>query len=161
LHEHPNETPWLGPEQRQWLMARLARDQSHAIQENTSFGSALRNPVVWRLGATLFLATTVGYAQVLWLPQILKGFGTLSDMGVGMAISAMGMFAAVVLYANGAHSDRSRERYMHAAIPVLITCGGWLLLGRVQGLITGILALAALACQRAWNRRSGQFRDHS
>jgi MFS transporter, ACS family, tartrate transporter len=70
-------------------------------------------------------------------------------MGVGMAISAMGLFAAVVLYANGAHSDRFRERYMHAAIPVLITCGGWLLLGRVQGLITGILALAALGCRKS------------
>jgi ACS family tartrate transporter-like MFS transporter len=149
LHEHPNEAPWLGSEQRQWLIARLARDQSHAIEENASFGSALRNPVVWRLGATLFLATTVAYAQVLWLPQILKGFGTLSDMGVGMAVSAMGVFAAVVLYANGAHSDRFRERYMHAAIPVLITCGGWLLLGRVQGLITGILALAALGCRKS------------
>jgi MFS transporter, ACS family, tartrate transporter len=149
LHEHPNEAPWLGSEQREWLIGRLARDQSHENRENASFGSALRQPVVWRLGATLFLATTVGYAQVLWLPQILKGFGTLSDMGVGMAISAMGVFAAVVLYANGTHSDRFRERYMHAAIPLLITCGGWLLLGRVQGLITGILALAALACRKS------------
>jgi MFS transporter, ACS family, tartrate transporter len=149
LHEHPNDALWLGSEQRQWLMARFARDQSDAIQQNTSFGSALRNPVVWRLGATLFLATTVAYAQVLWLPQILKGFGTLSDMGVGIAVSVMGVFAAVVLYANGAHSDRSQERSMHAAIPVLITCGGWLLLGRVQGLTTGVLALAALGCRKS------------
>ena len=149
LPERPAEARWLEPEECEWLIAQLAVDRSHEMHDSANFGAALRNPVVWRLGATLFLATTVAYAQVLWLPQILKGFGTLSDMRVGLVVSGMGVLATVLLYANGVHSDRSGELHGHAAIPVLLTCGGWLLLSRVKGLIACSLALAVLSCRKS------------
>jgi len=148
LPEHPAEAHWLKPVEREWLTARLASDRAHEMNNSTSFSAALGNPVVWLLGATLFLATTVSYAQILWLPQILKGF-RISDMRVGLVVSGMGILSTVVLYANGAHSDRRGERYVHAAIPVLLTCVGWLMLGRVQGLIFGTLVLGVLACRKS------------
>ena len=56
------------------------------------------------------------YGIALWLPQILKGFGGMSDVRVGMLSAVPFLTAAIVMVIVAKRSDSTGERRWHLAL---------------------------------------------
>lgn len=124
LTDSPEQAHWLRPEQRDWLIGRLAaeRAQREAIHHYT-LGETLKNPRIWLLTLVYFGQNVTGYGLVIFLPQIVNRFG----VGVGMngLISALPFAAgAVAMVLWGLHSDRTGERPLHAAAACFLNFAG-------------------------------------
>jgi MFS transporter, ACS family, tartrate transporter len=127
LPDGPEHAPWLNSAERSILAARLALERES--RSNHTLRGALSNGKVWLL-ALLYFALVFGhYGIALWLPQILKGFGGMSDLRVGVMSSVPFLTAAVVMVIVAKHSDSTEERRWHLAL----------------GAVGGALGLAASA----------------
>jgi ACS family tartrate transporter-like MFS transporter len=116
LTDRPREAKWLTPEQRQSLDDTL-RGETPAGTQAISIGQALRSRTILVLASVTFLNYFAFYSFVFWFPTMLKRQSGLSDMNVGLlgALPYIAAFAAMQI--NGWHSDRTRERHWHAAVP--------------------------------------------
>jgi len=65
---------------------------------------------------------TGSYGIAFWLPTILKRLSGMSDLKVTLMAALPYVAAFITQQVNGWHSDRTRERRWHAAIPVFV-CG--------------------------------------
>ena len=124
MTDWPSQAHWLAPEQRNWLIARLAAEQARreAIRSYTLW-QALLDRRVLLLSLVYFGGTFAGYGIVLFQPQIVhrlaEGFGMT---GVINAIPYV--FAAITMVLWGRHSDRTGERSRHVAIAYLVSSAG-------------------------------------
>ena len=126
LKDWPSEAGWLTPEQRQWISRRLEEEKPPNPQ-SVSLGEAVRSRTVLLLAVAAFLSYFTGYAVIFWLPTVLKSFG-FSDVRVGVLGAVPYAVALIAMLFNGWHSDRSRERRWHAAVPLFIAGAGFLCL---------------------------------
>jgi MFS family permease len=124
MTDWPAEAHWLAPDQREWLIARLAseRSQRESIR-HYSLKQALLDRRVLLLSLVYFGGTFSGYGIVLFQPQIVHrlaaGFGMT---GVINAIPYVFAAAAMILW--GHHSDRTGERPRHVAIAYTVSAVG-------------------------------------
>ncbi|HVY18439.1 MAG TPA: MFS transporter [Rhodopila sp.] len=124
LTDSPADAKWLRPDQRDWLMRRLAAERTHKESiRRYELKEALVNPRVWLLTLVYFGQNVTGYGLVLFLPQIVQRFGV--GPGLNGLISALPFAAggvAMVLW--GLHSDRTGERPLHAAAACFLNFAG-------------------------------------
>jgi ACS family tartrate transporter-like MFS transporter len=122
LTDYPRQAKWLTPDERARIEAELDQEnsQKESLKQITPWQALrLRNVVV--LAVALCLANIGGYAFVLWLPDIIRHSSTLS---VGMATACSALPFATGLFSIGLSaraSDRSGERRLHTAVPMLLT----------------------------------------
>jgi D-galactonate transporter len=132
LPDTPGHASWLNSRERSTLAARLAFERESRAA-NTSLRAVLSSRDVWLL-ALLYFAIAFGhYGIALWLPQILKGFGGMSDLRVGMLSAVPFLTAALVMVTVARHSDSTGERRWHLALSAF----------------AGAIALAASAAARS------------
>jgi ACS family tartrate transporter-like MFS transporter len=126
LTDRPTEAAWLRPDQRTWLVERLAseRAQREAIRKFT-VGEAFYNPKIWLLTVAYFGHNVSLQVLVFFMPLIVKGLGVSTNM-IGLVSAVPFVFALVALNYWGWHSDRSGERTWHVA-------GAWLLVSAGMG----------------------------
>jgi MFS family permease len=97
--------------------------------------------------ALLYFALVFGhYGIALWLPQIVKGFGGLSDLRVGLLSSIPFLTAAVTMVVVGKHSDSRQERRWHLALSAF---GGGLALAVSAAAHSPILSLVSISIAAA------------
>jgi MFS transporter, ACS family, tartrate transporter len=116
LTDRPAEAAWLTPAQREWLRLELSaeivdleRHGRHRLIDS------IRDVRVWLL-ATLFGCALVGiYGMLMWLPQIIKSLGALTDIQVGFLSSIPPLLGIVGTIVASRSSDRSGDRKMHIA----------------------------------------------
>jgi len=124
LTDYPRQAKWLTELEREQIEAELEEEnrEKEAVERITPW-QALRMRTVLTLAVALCLANLGGYAFVLWLPTIIRNNSSLS---VGMATAcsalpfAMGLFSVRL---SGRSSDRSGERRLHTAVPMLLMAG--------------------------------------
>jgi ACS family tartrate transporter-like MFS transporter len=123
LPDYPAEAHWLSADQRQSTLDSL-RAEKVAAEQKTPIWQALKSKTVLLMAAVAFLYYFVFYTFVFWFPTLLKRLTSYSDMNVGLlgAIPYFALFFA--MQANGWHSDKTRERRWHAAVPGLIGATG-------------------------------------
>lgn len=128
LTERPEDARWLAPEQRNWLVERLARDRDSAsAPHGLPPLSALAHPLVWLAAIPELLVTTAGYAYVFWGPTLMKESLQLTVMQMGWLITGVAVLCAAALVLVGMSSDRTGERVLHAAacaMVVAVACLG-------------------------------------
>ena len=117
LTDRPKHATWLTDRQRDWLVTRL-RQEAGAADEASGRGrlaTVLRDGRVWRLAALFGCALVTIDGMHFWQPQIIKSFGNLSDLQIGLlsAIPAILCIAATILISIS--SDRSGDRKWHLA----------------------------------------------
>lgn len=118
LTDRPSEATWLNPEERDWLVKRMAADQADTGHVHAPL-DALRNPRVLALGLVCFGAVIINYGLSFFLPQIVKGFG-LSNLMVGV-VSALPFVAALFgITAFGFISDATQNRRGCAAAAIVL-----------------------------------------
>jgi MFS transporter, ACS family, tartrate transporter len=116
LTDTPERAYWLSDEERAWLVEAMRRDRADTTRPPAhSLRAGLLDPVVWRLALSLFLVVTSGYGFSFFLPQIVKAFSGLSDLGVGIVTAVPFLVAAIGMVTVAAHSDRTGERRGHVA----------------------------------------------
>ncbi|WP_186114602.1 MFS transporter [Burkholderia gladioli] len=116
MTERPADARWLADDEKRWLETTLAG-------ERAALGGAGHVPLlrvagdarVWSL-AGLFGCALVGiYGLFLWLPQIIKSFGQLSNIEVGFLSAAPPLLGVLGTFLISRSSDRSGERRKHLA----------------------------------------------
>ena len=134
LPDTPADAKWLSPVERDWLVEQLRTDNSavgagagSSPSEASESGGhaasvfhAILDPRVLQLGVLLFCIYIVDYAVKFTAPLIIRQITGFSDTKVGFTIAILGLLAAVSIVLNGMHSDRTNERYLHIAAPVLL-----------------------------------------
>jgi sugar phosphate permease len=148
LPDRPHQARWLGPDEREWINARLADERAAKGHiERMSVGRALRHPAVLILTAALFSTYIGGYAFWFWFPTILQRLTGWTDVRlIGWVGTIPFAFAAVALLFAGWSSDRMRERRWHFAIPQFIAAaalGTWFVLPHSNALLVAICAIVA------------------
>lgn len=116
LTDRPADATWLTPAQREWLQSVLQAETAE-IERNgrVRLIDSIRDIRAWLL-ATLFGCALVGiYGMLMWLPQIIKSLGKLSDIQVGFLSSVPPLLGVVGTILVSRSSDRSGDRKMHLA----------------------------------------------
>jgi ACS family tartrate transporter-like MFS transporter len=144
LTDRPEQAQWLEPEERSWLVAKLAEERASIERAHgrTELRHALGDARVWSLGLLYFALVLSIYAVSLWLPQIVAGLAEMSDFEVGLVSAIPYVVASVGMVVVGAHSDRSGERRWHIAAPALVGAVGF---AASAGFSHPVLALASLS----------------
>jgi MFS transporter, ACS family, tartrate transporter len=145
LTDRPAAATWLAPDERDWLVGRLAveEDRRKAVR-NYSVLEALISPRVLLLAVVNFSVVLTVYGVVFFLPQIVKGFG-VTNLQAGF-ISAVPFIAAAfgILWA-GRRSDVQRERRFHTSVPILIMAVSMVVAAFVQDPIAKMAAFSVAA----------------
>jgi len=130
LPNSPAQAAWLTDAERTWIHDRLSADKA-ALGTVTDHGlaRALLDPRVWQLGICNLFILGSTYAFTLSAPAVLQGATQWSATKVGFVVSLTGVLGALAMVLNGWHSDRSRERHLHTAIPLALMAGAFLAMG--------------------------------
>jgi MFS transporter, ACS family, tartrate transporter len=143
LTDWPREAKWLPADEKDWITEQLQREKEAKKRVRAySIWEAIRHRDVVLLTLCYFCAMTGSYGIGFWFPTIVKRLSGLSDLKVTL-IGALPYVAAIVVQQiNGWHSDHTRERRWHAAMPVLV-CGCGLALAVSLG-ANPVLSIALL-----------------
>jgi ACS family tartrate transporter-like MFS transporter len=121
LTDWPAEAKWLPEDEKAWIIEQLKREKE-AKKRSYKIWEALRHRDVILLTLCYFGAMTGSYGIAFWLPTILKRLSGQSDLRVTLMAALPYVAAFITQQVNGWHSDRTRERRWHAAVPVFV-CG--------------------------------------
>ena len=143
LTDRPADAAWLLADERDWLTQAIAEEQA-AIQDPRSH-SAWRALADWKV-LTLSLAyfgTSAGlYTIGFWAPLIVKGLG-FSTLRIGFLVAIPNLVAVVGMVLWSRNSDRTGERYWHAAIACVIAAIGMAMAARAGS--SAVLAITGLS----------------
>jgi ACS family tartrate transporter-like MFS transporter len=126
LTERPEAADWLAPLERDWLVTKLSDERvARATVQPFGITAVLTNPTIWQLGIIFLLAAIGFYGYSFWAPLVIKSLTKSSDLGVGLILGAISAVTISLMLFNSAHSDRTNERPLHVAIPLLISGAGF------------------------------------
>ena len=133
LTDRPRHARWLTPEESGALENEIEQEKARsAAGKRMTVLEAFRNPKVLLLAAAYFCSTTANYAVEFFLPSILQRWYQLKlDTLTWLVILPPTLALAGQLFV-GWNSDRTRERRLHAVVPMAL----------------GLLALAATPLTR-------------
>lgn len=125
LPRDPTRAWWLTAQEGEWLRQTLEQEQKSVpqMQRHVSLLRILFNPRVLLLTLIYLGGTAVTNGLALWQPQIIKTFN-LSIMQTGMLNTIPFAIASLAMLAWGKHSDRTGERRLHTALPLLLGATG-------------------------------------
>ncbi len=125
LPNRPEEADWLEPAERGWLTGELARERAALEKDRTfKFGDIFVDARVWCL-AILFGSALVGlYGLLIWLPQIIKGMGNLTDIEIGWLSALPPLLGVAGQLLVSRSSDRTGDRKYHLAAVYLLAAIG-------------------------------------
>jgi len=123
LTDRPEQADWLPADEKVWIATELQREKEAKIRRGSySVWEGLRHRDVILLTICYFCAMSGSYGIAFWLPTILKRLSGKSDLTVTLLAALPYVAAFITQQVNSWHSDRTRERRWHAAIPVFV-CG--------------------------------------
>jgi ACS family tartrate transporter-like MFS transporter len=147
LPSRPAEAKFLAPDEKDWIIAELAREREKKLGEHQiSLAKTFTHLRVWHLVWIEFTYLIGLYSLSFWMPQVVKSLSShYSNTVVGFlaVIPQLVGLASMVLVSRS--SDRRLERRYHAALPALAGGMGWLLLGTTTSPVVSILLLSLVA----------------
>lgn len=130
LTDWPTQARWLRPQQREWIVQTLEKEQPANVGRVT-WRQALSSRQVLLLAVAAFLAYFASYTLAFWLPTILKRLSGLSNQNIGLLGAIPYVASLIAMLINGWHSDKRGERRIHSAVPLFVAAIG----------LTGLLTL--------------------
>jgi ACS family tartrate transporter-like MFS transporter len=148
LPDAPRDVRWLDAAEREYVARRVAEEDAATRARHPSSHSlrtALLHPTVWLLALVMFCCQTGSYGLNLWIPQIVKGLSSQSNLMVGFISAIPYVAAALAMLWCGRSSDRSGERFLHVAVPSLIGAAGFAASAFLRSPVPGMIALSIAA----------------
>ena len=142
LPDGPEQARWLTEPERTWILNSVRGEAQTAPREGHSLRAALREPRVWALGAFNFCILLASYAYIFAGPPLVQQVTGWKTAGVGYALAVMSALGAVAMWVNGHHSDNTRERRWHMALPLALMACGYVAAGVS---VRAVVVLPALA----------------
>ncbi|QJY49234.1 MFS transporter [Pseudonocardia broussonetiae] len=129
LPDRPTTARWLEPDAARALEARIADEDAAQVPETTGMRDALRDGRVVALSVVYFGVVFGLYVLAFFLPQVVSDlqeqFGVeFSLVQIGLITAVPYAVASVVMVLNARHSDATRERTLHVAVPALVGAAG-------------------------------------
>jgi len=149
LPDWPRDAKWLEPEERNWIQQELEREKEAKTKTGgVSIAQALRMPSVILLTLVYFLAVTGIYGFAVWFPTILKRATGFTNGAVTLLAALPYLAGVAAMLFNGWHSDRTRERRWHTAVPLFVgaACLGAALLAGGHLFVAFVLMVVVGAC---------------
>jgi ACS family tartrate transporter-like MFS transporter len=158
LTDKPADAMWLSADERGILQALLAADSVKKGQGGgdgagekaasqgakiESFLQPIKSPYVWFFALLYFTMTLGMYGFQLWLPQIIHGFGNLSNSQTALLTAIPAILQAIGMNVVGKHSDKTGERRGHLAASAVVAALSMILAGVSQNPWLGLTALCA------------------
>jgi ACS family tartrate transporter-like MFS transporter len=143
LTDRPADADWLTADERDWLSSAIQQEQT-SISDPRSHSAwrALANWKVLALSLAYFGTSAGLYTIGFWAPLIIKGFG-FSVFRVGLLVAIPNLIAVVGMILWSRNSDRTGERYWHAAVACLIGAIGMAIAARAGS--SALLAITGLS----------------
>ena len=117
---------------RPGLAHQLATEQSQAHAARVSMLRTLRGGRMIVMIVSYFGIGCGIYANIFFLPLIIKDLG-FSNLTVSYMAALPAALGAVGMVVNSRHSDRTGERMLHTALPMLLAALGLLFTGATVG----------------------------
>jgi MFS family permease len=129
LTDYPRDATWLSVDQRDWLVARMRREEdSRRSQHNADHLAAMMQWPVWLLIAIYFMVAIAANAGGAYFPKLLQEqFQEMSVAQIGLLSAIPHACAVVGMTLWGISSDRRNERRWHLAIAAVVAASGWAL----------------------------------
>jgi MFS transporter, ACS family, tartrate transporter len=126
LTDRPEDAKWLREDERRWLTAELTRAKQAVVATGPRMTAwqAMRDRQVLLLALVYFFMTTSLYGLGLWLPKVVQKLSGLGTLQVTLASGIPYLAALPVMLVAGSHSDKTRERRLHCAVPMLFVALG-------------------------------------
>jgi sugar phosphate permease len=119
LPDRPQKAAWLPAEERDWLVGELHREQQ-ARAGGPHWAWLGQAGTVLLLTTYYFCINVTSYGLGIFMPSIMKQQLGLSDTWSSIVAALPYLTALVAMLMNGWHSDRTRERIAHVALPQLV-----------------------------------------
>ncbi len=146
LPNGPAAARWLSAEEKASVAAVLDEEAARvSAAHGHGLGAALLRADVWLYAAIYFGLVAGLYGLGFWLPQIVKGFGGLDNQRVGLIAAAPYALGALVMFLWGRHSDATRERVLHVALPALVGGAGFIWAANVHDPVLSMAAISIAA----------------
>src|SRR5262249_49862300 len=124
LADRPAQARWLPPEERDWIVNELEVElQAKKKVENHTILQAFCDRRVLVLIAVVFLGLCGSLGNIYWMPTFVKRLSHSSDLAVTSLLLIPALIGVAGMLINGWHSDKSRERRWHTALPLLVAGG--------------------------------------
>lgn len=144
LTDRPAQAKWLSEDERAWLEnAVTTKPRSASSQPALPKWHIFRNLQFWGLVLACCGASASGSVLGVWQPQFLKAFG-LTDFQTGLVNAIPYGVATVAMVLWGFSSDRTGERRLHTAIPLLLITLSTALAGLAPSLAVAVLLLTCI-----------------
>ena len=117
LTEKPADATWLSDTEKSDLTRLLEAEISNqGSRAATTLKQGFLDRRVILITALCFFLVLSNFGVVFWLPQIVKGLGTLTTMQVGLLTALPYILACIAMILWGIHSDRTADRRWHLFI---------------------------------------------
>jgi ACS family tartrate transporter-like MFS transporter len=119
LPDEPHHARWLSPEQRDWLTSSIAGESANAPPHLAGgWRRAFSDGRVWLLSLFWLLQAFGTVGITLFLPQIIKTMSGTGDFVTSLLAALPFVVACAFMLLNSRHSDATRERRLHLALPM-------------------------------------------
>jgi D-galactonate transporter len=113
---------WLDAQEKAVLQREIAREESGA--ESTTASQAFGNGKVWLLSLAYFGFIMGLYGIGFWMPSLIKASGIANAGTIGWLTAIPYAAATACMVLVGQHSDKTRERRWHVAVPAFVGAAG-------------------------------------
>ncbi len=153
LTDRPEDADWLEPQEKAWLKEELdlEREEQRNVCQGTGMWAAIADWRIWYL-SLIYCTVTIGlYGLGFWMPQIIRTLNPdFSNFEIGLVMMIPFIAAGIAMIAWCRHSDATRERRWHAALPPLAgglgLAGAGLVSNPVAAYLFLILATIGIYC---------------
>jgi ACS family tartrate transporter-like MFS transporter len=111
MTDKPDQARWLTSDERSWLIGRLESErEAKDAARRFGFWEALVNPTVLLLSLNYFGIVVASLGVLLFVPQMIKSLGTLTNFEVGLVTMIPYIMGGIAMVVWGRISDRMDER---------------------------------------------------
>jgi hypothetical protein len=146
LTDRPEQAKFLNPEERHWLVARIASERraTEAVRTYTLW-QAMYNPKVLLLALNYFGIVTASLGMLIFVPQIIKSLGNYDNMTVGWLTMIPYISGGIAMVLWGRLSDRMNERRWNLFAGCVLSTIGLVIAGATMGTWWALVGMSIAA----------------
>jgi ACS family tartrate transporter-like MFS transporter len=146
LIDRPEQAKFLTAEERDWLVGRIASERraKEAVRVFTLW-QAMIDPKVLLLALNYLGIVTASLGMLIFIPQIIKSLGQISNMTVGWLTMIPYVCGAIAMVVWGRVSDRMNERRWNLLVACILSSVGLVIAALTMGTWWALVGMSIAA----------------